>query len=70
MNVWIAQSLNFPNFRRSFLRLVGYLIGALVTIPFNIVIENTAVVLGMFGEKNKFFIVDKSMKELRTVHDI
>ncbi|CAJ0941604.1 unnamed protein product, partial [Mesorhabditis belari] len=57
-------------YRRSFLRLVGYLIGALVTIPFNIVIENTAVVLGMFGEKNKFFIVDKSMKELRTVHDI
>ncbi|CAJ0578570.1 unnamed protein product, partial [Mesorhabditis spiculigera] len=57
-------------YRRSLLRLAVYLIGALVTIPFNIVIENTAVVLGMFGEKNKFFVVDKSMKELRSLQNV
>jgi egghead protein (zeste-white 4 protein) len=37
------------------------IIGALLTIPFNIVIENVAVIWGLFGEKHKFYIVEKQI---------
>ncbi|KAK0417192.1 hypothetical protein QR680_012871 [Steinernema hermaphroditum] len=40
-------------------RLVLYMTGALLTIPFNIVIENVAVLLGMFGDMNSFYVVNK-----------
>ena len=42
-----------------FFRFVLYLIGSLLAIPFNLVIENTAVFLGMFGKKHKFYVVQK-----------
>ncbi|TKR78040.1 hypothetical protein L596_018912 [Steinernema carpocapsae] len=40
-------------------RLLLYMGGALLTIPFNIVIENVAVLLGMFGDMDKFYVVNK-----------
>lgn len=38
-----------------------YLIGAVVTIPFNIVIEDIATVWGLFGSKHSFYIVEKDV---------
>ena len=42
--------------------LLLYIIGALFTIPFNICIENVAVLLGMFGNKYKFYVVNKDKR--------
>lgn len=39
-----------------------YLIGAMMTLPINIVIENVAVIWGLIGSKHNFYIVDKSVK--------
>lgn len=36
-----------------------YLIGAVVTIPLNIVMEDIATVWGLFGSKHNFYIVEK-----------
>lgn len=41
--------------------------GALCTIPFNILIENVAVVWGLFGNKHKFYVVKKDVKPPLTV---
>ncbi|CAL2036805.1 CBN-BRE-3 protein [Caenorhabditis brenneri] len=49
-------------YRNSFLRLGMYLAGALMTIPFNILIENAAVLVGMFGRKDQFYIVNKDIQ--------
>lgn len=38
-----------------------YLIGAVVTIPFNIVVEDIASVWGLFGSKHSFYIVEKDV---------
>lgn len=38
-----------------------YIIGALFTIPFNICIENIAVILGIFGRKDIFYVVNKDI---------
>uniref|UniRef100_A0A7E4VL76 Beta-1,4-mannosyltransferase bre-3 n=1 Tax=Panagrellus redivivus TaxID=6233 RepID=A0A7E4VL76_PANRE len=40
-------------------RLLLYIAGALFTIPFNICIENIAVLLGLVGNKYNFYVVDK-----------
>ncbi|KAH7731670.1 beta 1,4-mannosyltransferase egh [Aphelenchoides avenae] len=40
-------------------RLVLYTLGAILTIPFNIWIENIAVLMGMFGRKDQFYVVNK-----------
>ncbi|VDD87844.1 unnamed protein product [Enterobius vermicularis] len=42
-------------YRKSPLRLCAYMIGALLTIPFNVWIENIAVVWGILGDKNGFY---------------
>uniref|UniRef100_A0A8R1DUG9 Uncharacterized protein n=1 Tax=Caenorhabditis japonica TaxID=281687 RepID=A0A8R1DUG9_CAEJA len=49
-------------YRNSLLRLGMYLAGALLTIPFNILIENAAVLVGMFGRKDQFYIVNKDIQ--------
>lgn len=49
-------------YRNSLLRLAMYLAGALMTIPFNILIENAAVLVGMFGRKDQFYIVNKDIQ--------
>lgn len=38
------------------------MIGALLTIPFNVWIENIAVVWGILGDKNGFYVVKKDTK--------
>ncbi|CAD6197435.1 unnamed protein product [Caenorhabditis auriculariae] len=43
-------------YRNNSWRLILYLTGALMTIPFNILIENLAVIVGMFGRKDQFYI--------------
>lgn len=40
-------------------KLLFYTLGALLTIPFNICIENAAVLWGMFGRKHQFYVVRK-----------
>lgn len=46
-------------YRHSPGRLCLYMVGALLTIPFNICIENIAVIWGMLGNKNGFYVVKK-----------
>ncbi|VDN06612.1 unnamed protein product [Thelazia callipaeda] len=46
-------------YRHSPVRLCVYMVGALLTIPFNICIENIAVIWGMLGNKNGFYVVKK-----------
>ncbi|CAD5220279.1 unnamed protein product [Bursaphelenchus xylophilus] len=48
-------------YRSNFLRLVLYLLAGIVTVPFNVLIENTAVVMGMYGQKDEFYIVKKDL---------
>ncbi|KAI6201120.1 Glyco-trans-2-like domain-containing protein [Aphelenchoides besseyi] len=47
--------------RQNVWRLVFYVIGALLCVPFNIAIENVAVLLGIFGRKDEFYIVKKDL---------
>lgn len=42
-----------------YLKFISCVIGALCTIPFVVVIENVAVIWGLFGHKHKFYIVQK-----------
>jgi len=48
--------------RQNSWRLLFYVAGGLFTIPFNICIENLAVLLGMFGDKYKFYVVNKDIE--------
>lgn len=50
---------SFTPHRMGLVRFVICLVGALLTIPFNIFIENIAVIWGVLGEKHKFYVVDK-----------
>jgi egghead protein (zeste-white 4 protein) len=43
-------------------RLLLYTVGALLTVPFNICIENVAVLWGMFGRKHQFYVVKKDLQ--------
>lgn len=42
-------------------------LGALCTIPVNIVIENAAVIWGMVGKKHTFYVVQKDVQKAVTV---
>lgn len=46
---------------------VACVIGAVLAIPVNLVIENVAVVWGLFGEKHKFYVVDKNLPSTTAV---
>ena len=46
-------------------RFILCICGALLTIPFNLIIENVAVIWGLFGKKYKFYVVNKDYK-----HDV
>jgi egghead protein (zeste-white 4 protein) len=48
-------------YRQSVWRLLLYTAGAIVAIPFNIWIENIAVVMGMFSRKDGFYVVNKDL---------
>lgn len=49
--------------------MLVYVIGAIVTLTFNIVIENIAVVWGVLSQKHQFYIVDKNVNT-KIVFDI
>lgn len=47
------------------LGVIPYLLcifGAVATIPINIIVENIAVIWGIFGKKNQFYVVKKQIK--------
>lgn len=52
---------SFSLVRIGFKRYVLCLVGAIFTIPFNVIIENVAVLWGFFGKKHKFFVVQKQV---------
>ena len=47
--------------RLGFKKFLICVIGALLTIPFNIIVENVAVLWGFFGPKHKFYVVQKDI---------
>ncbi|XP_053600244.1 beta-1,4-mannosyltransferase egh [Plodia interpunctella] len=53
---------SFPVYRFGPLKFFLFICGALATIPFNIIIENIAVIWGVLGKKHKFYIVNKEIK--------
>jgi len=50
-----------PKYKRNVWKLLLYAAGALLTIPFNVCIENVAVLLGLFGRKDGFYVVKKDL---------
>lgn len=58
---------SFSLYRLGLVKFLFFVIGALCTIPFNIVIENIAVIWGCFGNKYRFYIVNKEVKPPITV---
>lgn len=58
---------SFPLYRFGPLKFIMFIGGALATIPFNIVVENIAVIWGILGKKHKFYVVNKEIKTPITV---
>lgn len=50
---------SFSLYRFGIMKFSLCILGALATIPVNVVIENVAVVWGLIGKKHKFYIVNK-----------
>ncbi|XP_015124932.1 beta-1,4-mannosyltransferase egh [Diachasma alloeum] len=58
---------SFSLYRFGISRYILCIGGALATIPFNLIIENIAVIWGVFGKKHKFYVVSKEFKSPVTV---
>lgn len=58
---------SFSLYRFGMLKFALCICGALSTIPFNVIIENVAVIWGLFGKKHKFYVVNKNVKPPITV---
>ncbi|XP_015599343.1 beta-1,4-mannosyltransferase egh [Cephus cinctus] len=58
---------SFSLYRVGFLRFVLCICGAVSTIPINLIIENIAVIWGLFGKKHKFYVVNKDYRPPVTV---
>lgn len=58
---------SFSLYRFGLLRFALCTFGAICTIPVNLVIENVAVIWGLFGKKHKFYVVQKDVRSLVTV---
>jgi len=57
---------SFSLYRFGVVKSIVCIIGAICTIPINLVIENTAVIWGVVGKKHKFYVVQKEFtKETR-----
>lgn len=52
---------SFSVYRFGVFKFLCCVLGALCTIPINIVIENVAVVWGLVGKKHKFYVVQKEV---------
>ncbi|XP_076636590.1 beta-1,4-mannosyltransferase egh isoform X4 [Colletes latitarsis] len=50
---------SFSLYRFGIPRFILCICGAVSTIPFNVIIENVAVIWGLFGKKHKFYVVNK-----------
>ncbi|XP_076181061.1 beta-1,4-mannosyltransferase egh isoform X2 [Ptiloglossa arizonensis] len=53
---------SFSLYRFGIARFILCICGALSTIPFNLIIENVAVIWGIFGKKHTFYVVNKQYK--------
>ncbi|KAL1110469.1 hypothetical protein AAG570_007997 [Ranatra chinensis] len=58
---------SFSLYRFGLFKFSLCIIGALLTIPVNALIENIAVIWGLFGKKHKFYIVNKDLRPPVTV---
>ncbi|KAI1290301.1 Beta-1,4-mannosyltransferase egh [Halotydeus destructor] len=58
---------SFSLIRLGYRKFALCVIGAILCIPFNIVIENVAVIWGLFGKKHKFYIVQKQIEPAQIV---
>lgn len=58
---------SFTVYRFGLFKFLLCICGALLTMPFNIVIENVAVIWGIIGKKHKFYIVNKNITPTVTV---
>lgn len=57
---------SFSLYRFGVLKSIICIVGALGTIPVNLVIENVAVIWGVFSNKHKFYVVQKEVKTKTT----
>ena len=55
----IGAIKSFTISRVGYLRFFCCIIGAICTIPFVVIIENIAVIWGLFSSKNNFYVVEK-----------
>lgn len=53
---------SFSVYRIGVCKFFLYCAGACCTVPFNVLIENIAVIWGFFGNKYKFYVVKKDLK--------
>lgn len=53
---------SFSLYRYGVLKFTLCLVGAILAVPFNILIENVAIVWGFFGDKHRFYVVKKECK--------
>lgn len=58
---------SFTIYRFGLFRLLLCIFGALCVMPFNVIIENIAVIWGVFGQKHKFYVVNKNTAPAITV---
>lgn len=58
---------SFSLYRFGVVKFLACVLGALCTIPINVVIENVAVIWGLVGKKHKFYVVQKDVRALVTV---
>ncbi|XP_076750523.1 beta-1,4-mannosyltransferase egh [Xylocopa sonorina] len=53
---------SFSLYRFGIVRFILCICGAISTIPFNLIIENVAVIWGLLGKKHKFYVVNKEYR--------
>lgn len=58
---------SFSLYRFGLIRFTLCILGALCTIPVNVLIENVAVIWGLFGNKHTFYVVNKDLTPLLNV---
>ncbi|XP_053682755.1 beta-1,4-mannosyltransferase egh [Sabethes cyaneus] len=58
---------SFSLYRFGVVKFLACVLGALCTIPINVIIENVAVIWGLVGKKHKFYVVQKDVHALVTV---
>ena len=58
---------SFSLYRFGLVKFFMCVLGAICTIPVNVIIENIAVIWGLIGKKHKFYVVQKDVRSLVTV---